>query len=373
MAKYRVGIIGGGRKGTQHARAYVLNPLTDVVAIADTDPENLELFCTSFNVPGYSDYTEMLAKERIDIAAPILPVTPNPTVVIGCAEAGVKAILCEKPLAASLEDADRMVETCRSKGIKFGAGDMDRNLPAYWKAKEIIDSGELGEVESITFTGGSGSELSGGGCQQLSLMRLFADDADVAWAIGWVTEDPVSDHDQGGAGYLRFVNGIEAFMHRRPDARGSGFEVSCSRGVFRSNNGFVTLWKAEDSEDRPSWADLKPVHGVLPDSSVYGKRSSEHYDDDGWRWPGDRNVASVQSIVDALELNIEPRSSGDNGRKVLEMAIAIRESHRRGHAPVKLPLADRGLRLFARKSRMENKKPIFGRNAYMKQVSSHKR
>jgi hypothetical protein len=81
----------------------------------------------------------------------------------------------------------------------------------------------------------------------------------------------------------------------------------------------------------------------------------------------------VQSIVDALELNIEPRSSGDNGRKVLEMAIAIRESHRGGHAPVKLPLADRTLRLFARKSRMENKKPIFGREAYMKQVSSHKR
>ena len=78
MAKYRVGIIGGGRKGSQHARAYVLNPLTDVVAIADTDPENLELFCGRFNVPGYSDYKEMLEKEQIDIAAPILPVTPNP-------------------------------------------------------------------------------------------------------------------------------------------------------------------------------------------------------------------------------------------------------------------------------------------------------
>ena len=74
MAKYRVGIIGGGRKGSQHARAYVLNPLTDVVAIADTDPENLELFCGRFNVPGYSDYKEMLEKEQIDIAAPILPV-----------------------------------------------------------------------------------------------------------------------------------------------------------------------------------------------------------------------------------------------------------------------------------------------------------
>ena len=69
-------------------------------------------------------------------------------------------------------------------------------------------------------------------------------------------------------------------MHRRPDARGSGFEVSCSRGVFRSNNGFVRLWKAEDGVDRPSWADLKRVQAALPDTNVYGTRSSE-YDDDG--------------------------------------------------------------------------------------------
>ena len=81
MAKYRVGVIGCGRKGGQHARAYALNPLTEVVAFADTDPENLALYCEYYGVPGYSDYREMLEKEQIDIAAPILPVRPNPEVV----------------------------------------------------------------------------------------------------------------------------------------------------------------------------------------------------------------------------------------------------------------------------------------------------
>ena len=371
MAKYRVGVIGCGRKGGQHARAYALNPLTEVVALADTDAENLELYCNYFNVPGYSNYKEMLEKEQIDIAAPILPVRPNPEVVVGCAEAGVKAILCEKPLAATLEDADRMVEACRSRGIKFGAGDLDRNLPQYWKAREIIESGELGDVQSITFTGGSGTEMSGGGCQLFSLTRMFAEDADLAWAIGWVSDDPMSDHDQGVAGYMRFVNGIEAFMYRNPDARGGGFEVACSRGLFRSNNGFLQLWKADEGVNRPTWAELQKVEGVFPDTSVYGRRSSE-YDDEGWRWPGDRNMTSVQSIVDALEMDIEPRGSGDNGRKVLEMAIALRESHRQGHAPVKLPLADRSLRLFPKKSRMDNKKPQLGRENYMPQIESKK-
>ena len=367
MAKYRVGVIGCGRKGGSHARAYALNPLTEVVAFADTDPENLELYCKYYDVPGYSDYREMLEKEQIDIAAPILPVRPNPEVVIGCAEAGVKAILCEKPIAASLADADRMVAACQSRGIKLGAGDLDRNLPQYWQALEIIESGEIGEVKSINFIGGSGTEMSGGGCQLFSLMRMFAGDADVAWVVGWVADDPESDHDQGVAGYLRFTNGIEAFMHREPDARGRGFEVSCSRGVFRSNNSFLSLWKADGDIDPLAGGSLKKVEGVFPETSVYGRMSGD-YDADGWRWPGDRNIASVQSIVDALEQDIEPRGSGDNGRKVLEIAIALRESHRRGHAPVRLPLEDRSLRLFPKSSRMDNKKPQMGREQYMPQV-----
>lgn len=372
MARYRVGVIGGGRKGTQHARAYVLNPLTEVVALADTDAENRELFCERFGVPGYCDYREMLEKEQIDIAAPILPVRPNPEVVIGCAESGVKAILCEKPLAASLEDADRMVAECQARGIKFGAGDLDCNLPAYRKALEVIESGELGAVRSINFRGGSGTEMSGGGCQVFSLMRMFAGGEEVAWVSGWVDDDPLSDHDQGGAGYVRFVNGIEAFIHREGDARGRGLEVACTGGVFRCDGYFAEIHKAGEDADVPAWDNLKKIEGLLPETNIYGTRSSE-YGEDGWRWPGDRNVASVQAIVDSLENDTEPMGSGDNGRKVLEIAIALRESHRRGHAPVALPLRDRSLRIIPHPSRMENKKTLWGREKYMPQVRGHKK
>ena len=73
-------MIGVGRMGTQHARAYVLNPKTEIVTAADSDPENLELFHQRFGVPVYSDYHEMLRIENIDIAAPILPVSANPSI-----------------------------------------------------------------------------------------------------------------------------------------------------------------------------------------------------------------------------------------------------------------------------------------------------
>jgi predicted dehydrogenase len=339
--------------------------MAEVVAAADTDPENLELFCKRFNLQtGYSDYREMLAKEEIDIAAPILPVSANPDAVVACAEAGVKAIFCEKPMAASLVDADRMVEACRSRGIPLAAGDAYRNFPQLWKAREMIGAGELGEVRSINLYQPT-DEISGGGCQGLCVMSMFASDADVDWMVGWVSGDPFSDEDQGAGGYIRFVNGVEGFIHYRPVAK-KGVEVLCVRGIFFSDWYSFRLWKATGEKEPSRWDDLREVEGLFPNSGV-GDRS---YDEEGWRTPGTRNKAGVQAIIDALENGTEPACSGEAMRRALEIGIALRESHRQGHAPIKLPLQDRSLKIVPHKSRWLNKKEVYGREWYVEQIRS---
>ena len=73
-----------------------MHPRTQVAAVADSDEENLELFCKRFGVPGYTTYDEMFAKEELDISAPVLPVKANADAVVASAEAGVRAIFCEK-------------------------------------------------------------------------------------------------------------------------------------------------------------------------------------------------------------------------------------------------------------------------------------
>ncbi len=365
MAVYRVGVIGCGRKGTAHARAYALNPATEVVAAADTDSENLGLFCERFGAPGYSDYREMLRRERIDIAVPILPVSVNPDVVVGCAEMGVRAIACEKPIAASLSDADRMVEACQERGIKLAAGDLDRNFREYWQARRMIEDSAIGDVVSVNMLKGGITEMSGGGCQLFSLVRMFAFDAEAEWVIGWVSGDPWSDHDQGVGGYIRFENGIECYMHRDFNAR-SGIEVLGTKGVFYCDGSYMEIWQAREGAVRPTMSDLVKVEGVFPETSLW--EGSGTYDADGWRYPGRRNIATAQSIVDALEQDTEPTGSGENGRKVLELAIAMRESHRRGRVPVRLPLEDRSLRVYPHEGRWLNKKDVYGREWYAEAI-----
>jgi predicted dehydrogenase len=362
---FRVGVIGCGRKGTQHARAWSLNPKAQVVAAADPDPENLELFRRRFEVPVYSDYRDMMRGHDIDIAAPILPVRANADVVLGCAEFDIRAILCEKPITDSLDNADRMVAACRSKGIMFGCGDLDRNLPDYHRAKAIIDSGQLGEVVAIDLHDGSGHEWD---IQGLSLCRLFAGDAEAAWAIGWVTGDPHSDDDQGQAGYIRFVNGVEAFRHTHANAK-RGVEVHCTKGVFYTDYGHLRMRTFQDPDDQPgpgrsdAFKDLSDAFGEAHQHAGSGQLDAE-----GWRWAGNRNLASVQSIVDAIESGTEPTGSGDNSRKCLEIAIALRESHRRGHALVPLPLQDRSLRIVPPMSRWLDKKQTMSLADYRESV-----
>lgn len=361
---YRVGIIGCGRKGTQYARSYALHHSTTVVAAADSDRQNLALFCKRFQVPGYDSYEEMLAEEQLDIAVPILPVSENAGVVLGCTRASIRAISCEKPMSASLAEADQMVDECAARGIKFAVGDLDRNTPHYQQCAKLLMSGELGQVLSISALDGSGHEMSGGGIQRYSLMRLFAGDADVDWAIGYVTADPMSDDDQGGAGYVRFTNGVEGFIHQRASAR-QGYEVLCTDGLVVSDGAYVRAWKLALGSKRLTSDTLLPLDGILPETHVY--QGSAPRDADGWRIMP-RQDATVQSIVAALDHDIEPLSNGDNGRKALELAIGLRESHRQGHRPVNFPLEDRKLRIIPKPGRWQNKKVVYGEDWYAQQM-----
>ena len=366
---HKVAIIGVGRKGTSHARAYMLHPRCEVIAAADPDPQNLDLFQRRFGVSNvYSDYRDLLANERIDIAAPILPVSVNPEVVIACAQAGVRAVFSEKPIAASLEEADQMVEECRSRGIPFACGDAWRNLPQFWQFKSMIDDGEVGEVRSINIYHPH-DEISGGGCQSLGVMRLMAGDADVEWVTGWVRGDPFDEEDQGMGGVVRFSNGIDAFIHMNPVGK-LGIEVNTSRGVFFSDWKTFRLWL--------NLEDGRPFGDGWPDNEVYGAfedadNPDDEFGDDGLRLPGYRQTASVDAIVRALEEGREPWTSGDNMRKALEIGVALRESHRRGHAPVRLPIEDRSLRILPHAGRWLNKKQVYGEEWYAEQMAAKTR
>ncbi len=143
-----------------------------------------------------------------------------------------------------------------------------------------------------------------------------------------------------------------------------------SSGVFYGDGSYLQMWKAKENSSHPTMSDLAEIKDVFPKTSLWEK--SNTYDEEGWRFPGRRNIATVQSIIDALDNDTEPTGSGDNGRKVLEIAIAMRESHRQGHIPVRLPLQNRSLRIFPHKGRWLNKKEVYGKEWYSDAINNQK-
>ena len=334
------------------------------VAGADTDPELLALFQERFGVSGYPTWDEMFADKQLDIAAPVLPVGVNADAVVASARAGVKAIFCEKPLTASLSDADKMVEESESRGIVFAAGLVPRNYPEMWQAREMIESGELGEVQSINIY----ERLGQGGCHGINMARHFAGDAEADWVLGWTSGDAHGDtEEEFGAvgGYVRFENGVEVFVHnneQNPLSGASKVQVICDKAVlYRDDAGMHMLRRSEAGV-------VEEVEGVFP------VRSSErYYDDDGWTEVSFGMQASVQAVVDSLNTGEKLRATtGNDLRKSLEIVIAMRESARRRHTPVKLPLEDRSLTMRPMLRRWTFKVTTMGREAYMQDMAAHR-
>lgn len=159
MNRIRIGLVGVGAVAEVHVEAYRALPEVDVVACCDLDAARLDAFSRQHGIASYSNLTEMLDRADIAVACVLTPARTHEAAVIACAEAGVH-VLCEKPLALSVDACDRMIDACEQAGVRLCYGASYRFLPAVVAAKQLIDAGELGDILLMreSAIGGSGIE-----------------------------------------------------------------------------------------------------------------------------------------------------------------------------------------------------------------------
>jgi predicted dehydrogenase len=340
MARYRVALIGLGRIASTiddevqdhpsillpyaHMACYREVPAVDVVAGADPFAEQRDAFRLRWGIERlYDDYREMLDRERPDIVSVCTSARPRPRIVADCARAGVKAIFAEKPIAFSLAEADAMIAVCKEHGARL-AVNCTRHYDAVWnRVRELIDAGEIGPVLQVTAYGRSG--ISHNGSHMLDLVRYLAG-GETSWVFGEMESDEkaAGDDDLMGNGYLAFDNGARAFVRMMPTG-GAEWEVEVvgERGGFRRRM------------DRLEVAYWQVQSGRRPESIAR-------------EFPNPQRIQSMHlraalDLVACLDAGREPGCTGEDGRAVLEIAIALRESHRQGGRRIDLPIADRSL------------------------------
>lgn len=143
-----VGVIGVGSMGRNHARVYAELPDVNLAALADTSPDTVQSIARTYKAAPYTDYREMLAREKLDIVSVAVPTRLHVDVALAAIAAGAH-VLIEKPLAFSIAECHMMIDAARAAGVKLGVGHIERFNPAILELKRRLQAGELGRVFQI--------------------------------------------------------------------------------------------------------------------------------------------------------------------------------------------------------------------------------
>ncbi len=317
--QYRVGIIGCGKRGRRHAEAYLADRRCEIVALADVARENAEALAEEL-APGasvYSDHRQMLSAESLDISSICLWTGLHLPVFRNCAEAGVRAVLCEKPMAPTWGGSLEMGELARRHDVQLTFCHQRRFNPGIQQARQMLRDGIFGELKRMDLF--SPRNLLDCGTHTIDLALMFNDEVHARWVMGQIDARQAPEsfgipREYVAVGFIRFDNGVRA-----------------------------TLEVGEDRE-LPTGVRLIGSNGVLEVSWGGGYGQAVVFDDPDWtpREPEEANPLPlvVENNIDCLESGEEPELAVEKALRATEIVFAIFESSR-SRARIELPLHSR--------------------------------
>lgn len=142
----RVGIIGAGAMGRNHARIYA--ELADLQGVCDTDPQVGKEVAERFGTPHYASHDALL-REDLDAVSIATPTRLHFEVARDAIKQGVHVLL-EKPFCANVEEARRLSQIAQKEGVVLAAGMVERHNPAVEYARNALRDGQYGKVIAVT-------------------------------------------------------------------------------------------------------------------------------------------------------------------------------------------------------------------------------
>ncbi len=213
----------GMKFGMSHVEG-ALNYGAEIAAICDCDEDNLRFAGERYGIPEekwVTDYMDIVNNKDINVVSVAIPDQQHKKVACDLLRAG-KHVLCEKPLALTREDIEEIVKVADESNCKFMVGQICRYTPAFEKAKEIIESGTIGEIYFVE------SEYAhdymkivdnwradpkrhgviGGGCHAVDLLRWLAGDPLEVFAYGTHKLLPQVPYDGATIAIMKFDDNV---------------------------------------------------------------------------------------------------------------------------------------------------------------------
>lgn len=330
----RFGLIGCGRVAPRHAQSLQQIADAKLVAVADIKPPRAAHFAEEYHAAPYTDYRDLLARPDVGAVSICVPSGLHAQVAIDALRAG-KHVLVEKPIAITLDDADRMIEVAESTGRALGVVLQNRYNHPMQQLRALIDEGKLGRLylgnatvrwyrpQSYYEDDWHGTwAMDGGALMNQSIHHIDA----LQWFLGPVrsvfaytaTLAHRMEAEDVGVAVIRFANGalatIEGSTLTWPQNLEGSVSIFGERGSVKIGGtalNRIVLWKVEGQLEQE--AEILTSQVVDP-PSVYGYSHRE----------------VLREFVQAVQSGRPPGTPGSEARKSLELVVAIYESARTG-------------------------------------------
>lgn len=327
MRKFNFGLIGCGRISKNHFEAINAMPGVKLVGVCDTNESALVTCTKKYQCEGYSDYKQMLANPDIDIVSICTPSGLHASMAIDAMNAG-KHVVVEKPMAMSLCEADAMIEASRINGVKLAVAHQNRFNNAIVKTRQALEAGKFGRL-----THGS------------AVVRWHRDEnyyKQAPWRGTW-------EHD-GGCLMNQSIHNIDllqwmfgpvesVFAYTATNLRHiQGEDVAVA--VLRFRNGAFGTIEASTTIYPKNLEETLSLFGstgtVLVGGVAVNKIEAWHFHDETdveqrqFEEPpniyGFGHADIIRDMIEAIKEGREPAITGTEGRKALEIILAIYHS-----------------------------------------------
>lgn len=340
-------LIGCGRISPNHLAAAIKNEL-EIVALCDIVPESMENIISKFNLSPststYTNYKELLEKEKPELVAICTESGKHGQMALDCINAGCHLIV-EKPIALSLEEVDEIINKAKEKNVKVSTCHQNRFNKSIQKVREAVEQERFGRLlhgtAHIRWNRGEdyykqalwrgtweqdGGALMNQCIHNIDLLRWMMGD-EIVEVVGMIDNmnHPFIETEDLGMALIKFSNGsygiVEGTTNVYPVNLEETLYIFGDRGTVKVGGKSVNLieeWQFADHLDDPD--EVKEKYHENP-PNIYGFGHSPLYMD----------------VIEAIQNNREPYVTAEDGRRALELVLAIYKSAAEGKS-VKLPL-----------------------------------
>jgi len=340
---HRLLLVGCGRISERHLEAIAAQPQLQLVGVSDEIRERADAAGARAGVPAFGSYAEMLAAIEADAVVICTPSGLHPAQGIMGAKKGLH-VICEKPMATRLEEADALVKACDAAGVFLFVVKQNRLNPTVQLLKQAIDDGRFGRIFLANSTvrwqrpqsyydlaPWRGTwEFDGG-----AFMNQASHYVDmIQWLIGPVASVSAKtatlarriESEDTGVAILRFRNGalgtLEVTMLAFPRNLEGSVTILGENGSVKIGGTAVNRIETwEFATPAPADAQVAELRNASNPMSIYGSGHGPYY----------------ENVLKVLNGEASPGTDGREGRKSLELILGIYESARSGQ-DVSLPL-----------------------------------